>query len=127
MLVDDRTTATAERMRARFADSVVTPADDGYDQARGSFNLLHDQRPAAIATPSSAAETAAVVVAARDAGLRIAPRGSSHNIAPLGAVDDTLVLKLERMTGVEVDAADGTARVEAGARWWDLLDQASAA
>jgi UDP-N-acetylenolpyruvoylglucosamine reductase len=125
MLIADRTISTAEKLRDRFPDSVVTPADEGYDRARGSFNLLHDQRPAAIATPGSAAETAAIVSAARDAGLRIAPRGSSHNIAPLGAVDDTLVIKLERMTGVELDVANGTARVEAGARWWDLIDQAS--
>jgi FAD/FMN-containing dehydrogenase len=127
MLIADRTISTAERLRDRFADSVVTPADEGYDRARGSFNLSHDQRPAAIATPGSAAETAAIVSAARDAGLRIAPRGSSHNIAPLGAVDDTLVIKLERMTSVELDTARGTARVEAGARWWDLIDQASEA
>ncbi len=125
MLIDDPTISTVEKLRDRFADSVVTPADDGYDGARASFNLLHDQRPAAVATPTSAAETAAIVSAARDAGLRIAPRGSSHNIAPLGAVDDTLVVKLERMTGVELDTARGTARVEAGARWWDLLDRAS--
>src|SRR5688572_6792440 len=125
MLIDDRTLTTAEKLRERFADSVVTPADAGYDQARGAFNLLVDQRPAAVATPSTVAETAALVAATRDAGLRIAPQGSAHNVAPLGSLEDTIVLKLERMTGVELDAAAGTARVEAGARWWDLLDQAS--
>ncbi len=127
MAIADPTISGAERLRDRFADSVVTPADDAYDAARGSFNLVCDQRPAAVATPSTAAEAAAIVVAARDAGLRIAPRGSSHNIEPLGEVDDTLAIKLERMTGVELNAADRTARVEAGARWWDLLDQASEA
>jgi FAD/FMN-containing dehydrogenase len=125
MLIDDRTISTAEKLRDRFADSVVTAADDGYDQARGSFNLLHDQRPAAIATPATEAETAAIVVAARDAGLRIAPQGSSHNVAPLGSLEDTVLLKLERMKDVELDVANRTARVEAGARWWDLIDRAS--
>ena len=125
MLIDDRTLTTAEKLRDRFPDSVVTPADGGYDAARGAFNLLVDQRPAAVAAPWTVAETAALVAAARDAGLRIAPQGSAHNVAPLGSLGDTIVLKLERMTGVELDAAAGTARVEAGARWWDLLDQAS--
>ena len=130
MLVHDRTitrasTVAATALRDRFADSVVTPADPGYDERRAAFNILHDQRPDAIATPGSAAETAALVVAARDAGLWIAPQGSGHNVAPLGSLEGTMLLKLERMKDVELDVANGTARVEAGARWWDLIDQAS--
>ena len=127
MLIDDRTIATAEKLRHDFPASVVTRADDGYDAARVAFNLLVDQRPEAVATPSSAEETAAIVAAARDLGLRINAQGSSHNVAPLGSLDGTVVVKLERMKGVEVDAAAGIARVEAGARWWDLLDHASEA
>jgi FAD/FMN-containing dehydrogenase len=125
MLIDDRTITTAEKLHQRFPDSIITRADAAYDAARSSFNVLQDPRPEAVATPSSADETAAIVVAARDAGLRIAPQGSSHNVAPLGSLEDTITLKLERMKGVQLDAANGTARVEAGARWWDLLDQAS--
>ncbi len=127
MIIDDPTISTAAALRRSFADSVVAPDDAGYDQARAAFNLVHDQRPDAIATPSSAAETAAIAVAARDAGLRIAPQGSSHNVAPLGDLSGTMLLKLERMKAVELDAVNGTARVEAGARWWDLIDQASEA
>ena len=127
MLIDDRTLSNAEKLRDRFPDSVVTAADDGYDQARGTFNLVHDQRPEAVATPASADETAAIVTAARDAGLRIAAQGSSHNTNPLGSLEGTITIKLERMTGVELDVANGIARVEAGARWWDLLDRASEA
>ena len=36
-------------------------------------------------------------------------------------------MRFDRMTGVELDAKAGRARVEAGARWWDLIDQASEA
>jgi len=127
MLLDNPALSTAEKLRDRFAGSVVTAADAGYDKARGAFNLLADQRPAAVATPSTVADTAAIVTTVRDAGLKIAPQGSSHNVLPLGAGEDTVLLKLERMTGVEVDAAARRARVEAGARWWDLLDQAAEA
>jgi FAD/FMN-containing dehydrogenase len=125
MPIDDRTLSTAEALRERFPETVTMPGDERYDQARSSFNLVHDNRPEAIATPGSTAETAAIVVAARDAGLRIAPLGSSHNVAPLGSLEGTIMLKLERMKAVELDAANGTARVEAGARWWDLIDEAS--
>src|SRR6187402_3337135 len=101
MLLDNPAISTAEKLRDRFAGSVVTAADAGYDQARGAFNLLADQRPAAVATPCTVAETAAIVTAVRDAGLKIAPQGSSHNVLPLGAGEDTVLLKLARMTGVE--------------------------
>ena len=84
-----------------------------------------DQSPAAVARPRSAAEAAAIVVAARDSGLRIAPQGSSHNVGPLGSLEETVIVKLERMTGVGVDADSGTARVEAGARWWDVTPKAA--
>jgi hypothetical protein len=127
MLTQNPAISTVTNLRNRFDGSVVIPGDDGYDAARASFNVLLDMRPAAVATPSTAAETAALVVAIRDAGLRIAPQGSHHNPAPLGDVSDTVFMRLERMTQVELDATAGTARVEAGARWWDLIDQASEA
>lgn len=117
--------ATLADLRERFGDATVTADDDGYDAARAAFNVLADQRPDAIAYPSSAAETAAIVDFARETGLRIAPRGSGHNVIPLGSVENTVVMKFDRMTGVELDVAARRVRVEAGARWWDVVPQAS--
>ena len=127
MLIQDAPTATTALLRDRFDGSVVIPGDSGYDAARGGFNLTNDLHPAAVATPGSVAETVALVGAARDAGLRIAPQGSRHNPMPLGDVSDTVLMRFDRMTGVELDTKAGRARVEAGARWWDLIDQASEA
>jgi FAD/FMN-containing dehydrogenase len=127
MLIQNTTVSTTTALRDRFDASVEIPGTDGYDAARASFNLLHDMRPAAVATPGSAAETAALVEAIRDAGLRIAPQGSRHNPHPLGDVSDTVFMHFDRMTQVEFDPSAGTARVEAGARWWDLIDHASEA
>jgi FAD/FMN-containing dehydrogenase len=115
----------AAALRDRFGDSVITVEDESWDAARMAFNVLIDQRPEAVAMPSSAAETAEIVGAARELGLRIAPQGSGHNAGPLGSLEGTLLLKLERMMGVEVDADARSARVEAGARWWDVVPQAS--
>jgi FAD/FMN-containing dehydrogenase len=104
---------------------VTTAEDEGWDAARLAFNLLVDQRPTAVATPSSATETAEIVSAARELGLRIAPQGSAHNATPLGSLDDTLLLRFGRMTSVELDPDARSARVEAGARWWDVVPAAS--
>ena len=112
-------------LRERFGDAVTTAEDEGWDAARPAFNLLIDQRPTAVATPSTAAETAEIVRAASELGLRIAPQGSAHNARPLGSLDDTLLLRFGRMTAVELDPDAPSARVEAGARWWDVVPAAS--
>ncbi|MQA75074.1 MAG: FAD-binding protein [Solirubrobacterales bacterium] len=125
MLTNDQTRGTASPLTERFGDAVTAPGDAGWDPARGAFNLLVDQRPEAIARPRSASEAAAIVSAAGELGLRIAPQGSAHNAGPLGSLEGTLLIRGERMTGVEIDAARRSARVEAGARWWDVTPRAS--
>jgi FAD/FMN-containing dehydrogenase len=127
MLIQDAPNATTTLLRDKFDGAVTIPGDDGYDAARAGFNLTNDLRPAAVATPGSVAETVALVGVAREAGLRIAPQGSRHNPMPLGDVSDTMFMRFDRMTQVELNTASGTARVEAGARWWDLIDGASEA
>ncbi len=112
-------------LRERFGDAVTTAEDEGWDATRLAFNLLVDQQPVAVATPSTTAETAEIVRAARELGLRIAPQGSAHNAGPLGSLDDTLLLRFGRMTAVELDPDAPSARVEAGARWWDVVPAAS--
>ena len=38
----------ADALRGRLDGAVVAPGDDGWDAARGSFNLAVDQRPEAV-------------------------------------------------------------------------------
>lgn len=125
MLTHDRTATDVEGLGGRFDGAIAKPGDADWDAARQAFNLLVDQHPAAVARPGSAEEAASIVAAARDLGLRVAPQGSAHNAGPLGELDDTVIVKLERMTGVEIDAERRTARVEAGARWWDVVPAAA--
>ena len=48
-------------LRAQLAGDIVTPEDEGWDEARLAWNLAIDQRPAAVALTESAADVAAVV------------------------------------------------------------------
>jgi hypothetical protein len=50
---------------------VLGPEDPRWDETRQAFNLLLDQRPAAIALPRDEREVAAVVLHARERGLRV--------------------------------------------------------
>ena len=112
-------------LRDLCGGAIAFPGDDGYDAARGAFNLAVDQRPAAVAYPADAAEVAEVVRAARACGLRVAPQSTGHNAGPLGSLADTVLLKTSGMGGVEIDAERRIARVGAGVVWEDVVDAAA--
>ena len=104
---------------------LVLPHDPTWNQARLAWNLSADQQPAAVALPESAEDVQAVVRWARSRGLRIAPQGTGHNALPLGSLAHTVLLKTERMRGVEIDAQAERARVEAGVLWGEVTDAAA--
>ena len=106
-------------LRARVVGDVVLPGEDGWDAARQAWNLAVDQRPAAVVLPETAEDVVATVEAAREHGLRVAPQGTGHNASPL-ELENTILLKTERMRRVRIDAAGRRARVEAGVLWAEL-------
>jgi hypothetical protein len=104
---------------------VYRPGDSGYDAARTPWNVAVDLRPAAVAYPSSIAELAAIVNAARRAGLRIAVQGTGYAAGALGELSDAVLVKTSAMTGVRVDAERRLVRVQAGALWGDAVGAAA--
>ncbi|HEX2096916.1 MAG TPA: FAD-binding oxidoreductase [Solirubrobacterales bacterium] len=102
---------------ARGLGRVVRPDDPDWDEARGAFNLLIDQRPEAVAFPANEREVAAVVAYASERGLRVAPQATGHNAAPLGSLDGTLILNTSALTGVGIDADERRVRVGAATKW----------
>jgi FAD binding domain-containing protein len=102
----------------------VVRADDAqWDQARQAWNLAADQRPSAVALVEGPDDVAKVVGFARDNGLRVTAQGTGHGAVALGSLDGVILIKTDRMRGVEVE--DGRARVEAGA-WASDLGEAAA-
>ncbi len=101
-------------LRGRIGGDVVLPGDPTWDLARQAWNLALDQRPVAVVYPESAADVAAAVRLAADRGLRVAFNAGGHNAGPIDWSRDTLLLKTERMTGIEIDVGARHARVEAG-------------
>ena len=105
--------------------ALVLPADPRFDEARRAWNLAVDQRPAAVAFPESSEDVAAAVRFAREQGLRIAAQGTGHNAGPLGPLEDTILLKTERMRGIRIDPRARVARVEAGVLWLEVVEAAA--
>ena len=96
------TTASYNRLAESLDGSVVLPNDPRYDEARSSFNLAVDQRPAAVAFPTDARDVAAAVALAQRLGVRVAPQATAHNQAPLGDMEDLLLLNVSRLQDVHV-------------------------
>jgi FAD/FMN-containing dehydrogenase len=103
--------------------TVITPDEPHYDDARRAWNLAFDQRPAAVALPTSVDEVVAAVEYAASHGLQVAPQATGHN--PLHhSLEDTVLLKTERMCAVTIDPERRVARVESGALWQDVTTAA---
>jgi FAD/FMN-containing dehydrogenase len=102
---------------------VATSDDADWDEARQAWNLAADQRPSVVALVDGSDDVSKAVGFARDNGLRVTAQGTGHGAMALGSLDDVILIKTERMRGVELE--DGGARVEAGA-WAADLGEAAA-
>lgn len=79
-----------------------------------------------MALPESADDVIQVVELARRHGLQIAPQGTGHNASALGgALEDTILLKTQRMRGVTIDPEARIARAEAGVIWSEVVEAAA--
>lgn len=110
----------------RIDGRVATLADPDWDESRAAWNLAADQRPEAVVFAAGAADVTATVRFAAQNDLRVAGQGTGHGASALGPLEGTILLKTERMRGVEVDADARTARVEAGVLSAELSEAAGA-
>ena len=106
-------------LRERLTE-VVAPGDEAWDSSRAAWNLVADQRPAAVVYPRDAGEVAATLAVARHHGLRVAPQGTGHNAAPMGELGDAVLLRTDRMRDVLIDPLARIARVGAGVLWEEV-------
>jgi FAD/FMN-containing dehydrogenase len=118
-------TLKLERSVTALTGRVVLPEHPNWDEARLGWNLAVDQRPAAVVFPESAEDVIAAVELARAFELRVAAQGTGHNAAPLGPLEDTVLVKTERMRGIEIDPEAAIARVDAGVRSLELVEAAA--
>jgi FAD/FMN-containing dehydrogenase len=114
-----------ERSVTALTSRVVLPEHPNWNEARLAWNLAVDQQPAAVVFPESAEDVMAAVELSRAFGLRVTAQGTGHNAAPLGPLQDTVLVKTERMRGVEIDAEARIARVDAGVRSLELVEAAA--
>ncbi|MFC6838061.1 FAD-binding oxidoreductase [Halomarina ordinaria] len=109
--------AALDRLRARVRGAVLSPDDDGYDDARTVWNARVDRYPGVVLRCAGVADVVAGVDVAREYDLPLAVKGGGHHVSGSAVCDDGVVLDLGPMDGVRVDPDARTARVGAGATW----------
>ncbi len=112
-------------LAAAVEGAVALPGERGYEVAADLFNTVTTQRPAVVVGARSAADVAAAVRFAAARSLPVAVQSTGHGLA--APADDAVLVSTRELRGVRVDAAAGTARVEAGVRSGELVAAAAAA
>jgi FAD/FMN-containing dehydrogenase len=74
-----------EELRPLIRGTILTPDDDGYDEARAVYNAMIDRHPALIVQCRDAADVVACVRYAVDRGLDLAVRGEGTTPAGSGS------------------------------------------
>jgi FAD/FMN-containing dehydrogenase len=113
------------RLAGQVAGPVLRPGDEDYAGEAAGFNLAFRHEPALIVGAANARDVQEAVRFAGAFGLPVAVAATGHG--PSVAADGAVLITTGRMTGMTVDPARRVARVEAGVRWRQAVDQAAAA
>lgn len=101
-------------LAADLSGTLFLPDSDGYDQARGVWNLLYAGRPAAIVQAADADDVQLAMRFAREAELEIAVRSGGHSLAGFSTGDGVLVIDLRQIRGLHIDPETRTVVAGAG-------------
>ena len=111
---------TIDQLREQVRGEVVTPHDQGYEDARKVYNAMIDRRPRVVVRCANAGDVMTTVGFARENEFDLAVRGGGHSVPGFGTCDDGVVIDLSRLRGVRVDPRSQTAHAEGGATWGDF-------
>lgn len=99
---------------------LVTPQSDRYNMFRRVYNGMIDKRPALIVRCQNIADILYSLEFGKAHNIPIAIRAGGHNAAGLGIADQSIVIDLSLMNGIQVDLKFNTVRVEAGCLLGDI-------
>jgi FAD/FMN-containing dehydrogenase len=116
--------ATVELAR-RIRGDVVERGAPAWGAATQAFNLTVEQDPGLVAIPADERDVQTIVGYARANGLTVAAQRTGHNAEPLRTGEDVILLRTDRLQGVEIDAERRIARIRGGAKWGTVVPGAS--
>ncbi|UCM87711.1 BTAD domain-containing putative transcriptional regulator [Streptomyces marincola] len=114
---------TLDRLITQVRGEVFTPGDAEYEAELSGFNLIARHRPDVVVQAVTEADVQAAVRFAAALDLPVGVQATGHGIA--APADGGVLISTRRMNAVRVDARNRTARVEAGARWHQVIAAAA--
>jgi FAD/FMN-containing dehydrogenase len=109
-------------LRETVAGPVLVPGDEGYAEEIPTYNLTVVHTPAVVVGATSAADVQAAVRFAAANDLPVAVLGAGHGTSV--SSDGSVLITTRRLTGLTIDEDAMSARVEAGVRWAEFVEQA---
>lgn len=101
---------------------VFRPGGPGYDDEVAGFQLGFSPRPEVVVGATGADDVRVAVAHAAAHGLPVGVQATGHGVP--AAAEGGLLITTERMDGVRIDPGARTARIEAGARWRQVVEAA---
>ena len=121
---DGTTTALTEdtvgAFRQRLRGPLLSPEDEGFEEATRIWNGMIEKTPALVVQPTGTADVVAAVNFARENNILLSVKGGGHNIAGTALAADGLTIDMSRLRGVIVDPEERTAIAQAGCLLGDL-------
>ncbi len=127
--IDYAAGAAAQRwkgLRERIMGTVVSKEMEQYEELRRNLlwtAIKPDSKPEAIIQVGSASDIGEAVKFARANALKISIRGRGHHTSAPIMRDGAITIDLERLNGIEIDAKERIATVEAGVTSGHLLGE----
>jgi FAD/FMN-containing dehydrogenase len=103
---------------------VLFPGDDGFVDEAAVFNTTVAHDPYVIIGATDAADVRSAVRFAREEGRCVAVLNTGHGPS-VSVASEAVMITTRRMTGLSIDAARRTARVEAGVSWGQVVEEAA--
>jgi FAD/FMN-containing dehydrogenase len=110
-------------LQAAVTGPVLRPDDPGFAAETATFNLAVPQHPLLAIGATSVADVQAAVKFAAEYSRPIAVLATGHGA--VASASGAILINTSRMTGLSIDEEWMTARVEAGVRWQQVIDEAA--
>ncbi|GAA4430080.1 FAD-binding oxidoreductase [Georgenia halophila] len=104
----------------RLGGRAFRPGHPEFESAVRLWNGMIEDRPAVVVRPTTTADVSTAIRYGRENDLEISIKGGGHNVAGFATNRGGMMIDLEHMRQVQVDASARSARVGAGARWSDV-------
>jgi hypothetical protein len=110
-------------LKSLVQGQVLLPGEEGYDAERSGWNLIVEHHPAVSVVAVSPEDVAAAVRFAASADLPVAVQATGHG--PSVPADGAILINTRRMTELEIDPTAATARIGAGVKGGEVIEEAA--